>query len=109
MIVLRNLTHEQDLTTDELYVEFEFSRAGRLATIYVKSDVAITETVTVGYASGLDSSYDTCIISETLEGQQNYVYAADGEVAFNEGDKVKVHVTNANTTGTVKVTAKLWV
>lgn len=107
-MVLRSLTAEQDLTANPLDVSFEFSRAGRLASVYVKCSANTTETITVGYDSREGSDYDTCIVSETWESQQNYVYAASGEVAFNEGDKVRVQCTNANTTGTVRVTVKLW-
>jgi len=97
----------QDLALGALSAEFDFDESCRLATVYMHASVSISEEVTVTMVSASGSTFDTVIDAKTLRSEQDYVYAAVGDVALNQGDKIKVAVTNANTTGKVYVTVKV--
>jgi len=97
---------EQDLSVAALQEDFDFPVSCKLVTVYLRASVPITEDVTVSFISKDGSSYDTQIDTDRLTAEQDYVYQASGSIGINEGDKVRVECTNANTTGTVYTTVK---
>lgn len=109
-MVLRTLTISQNLASGALDHSFDFSnfnRAFKLVSVYFHASVDITEDFSVSYDSNDGSTYDTLIDQINLQSESDYVYAAQGEVAFNINDKVRVQCTNANTIGVVYVTCKV--
>lgn len=105
-MALRSLVADQNLAVADFDHDFTFDHAVDLTTIYVHSSVPITEDIEIWYISALGSAYDTLIDMKTLNNESDYVYPAAGEVAFNEGDKIGVRVSNANLTGHVYITVK---
>jgi len=103
---IRSLNVSQDLAVAELDHSFEFPLAAEVATVYVHSSVPITEIVTVSLDSGVGPEYDTVMEARQLSEEQDFVYGAGGTLTLNEGDRLRVQVTNANAIGTVYVTAK---
>jgi len=103
---IRSLNTLQNLAVAEVDHSFDFTFATELATVYLHASVPITEVITVSFDSGKGAEYDTVIDTQQLTAKQDYVYAAGGTLTFNEGDKIRVQVTNANAIGTIYVTAK---
>jgi len=103
-----NLTRagSQDLSSSAMSEEFDFNQSCELITVYIHASVNITETVTITFVSRDGSTYDTVIDVANMQAESDYVFSATGGLGLNEGDKVKVAVTNANTTGIVYVTVK---
>jgi len=106
MAVLRSLAAQQDLSVGAMDKSFEFNSAGKLKTVYIHSSVKITEEVSISLDSVLGSAYDTLIDTKVLSAMSDYVFAAPGDIIFNEGDKIRVQVTDANSVGLVAVTVK---
>lgn len=105
-MALRNLNAQKDLADADIDELFDFVDACELVTVYIHFDAPVTEEVKVSFKSGIGEAFDTLIDAKTLQGAQDYVYAAAGEVAFNAGDKVRVQVTNANEAGLAGITVK---
>ena len=105
-MAIRSKEAQGDLADAEFDVAFDFVDAVELVTVYVQADVAITEDVEVWFDSAAGDAFDTLIDSRTLTTNKSYVFAANGEIALNEGDKIRVKVTNANEEGVVSVTVK---
>ncbi len=104
---LRKNKATQNLATGALDAQFNFADAVELVSVYIHFSEAITETVKVTFKSADGSNYDTLIDSKVLNNQQDYVFAAQGCVAFDEGDIIKVTCTNGNTTGIAYVSVKV--
>ena len=103
---IRTLRTSQDLSAGALDFGFEFGQACELMTIYLSASINITESITVSFDSVNGATYDTVIDSKIFSAEKNYVYAAGGSLTFNEGDKIRIQVTNANMVGTVYATVK---
>jgi hypothetical protein len=99
-------TAYHDLSDSEAEFSFSFPIAVKLLTVYLKSNVGITETITLSFVSQNGTSYNTTIDVKEMEGDSNYIYAAVGTLAINEGDSLNINVSNANATGSVYVTVK---
>jgi len=95
-----------DLSAEAFSQTFDFDNSGRLLSVYVHASAAITEDIIISFDSKEGTVYHTVIAERTTEAETDYVYSSAGMVAFSIGDKVKVEVTNANTTGVVGVTVK---
>lgn len=105
-MALRSKENSGDLADGAIDMEFDFVDACELVTVYIHFDQAVTEDVSISFKSAVGAAFDTLIDAKTLQGAQDYVYAASGEVAFNEGDKVRVQITNANEVGVAGITVK---
>ena len=105
-MALKSLKATQDLSTDAMSEEFSFSHAVRLVTVYVHADALITEDISIYFDSIDGSDWDTLLCAQSLEEESDFVYAAPGDIGLNEGDRLRVEVTNANGTGNVYVTVK---
>lgn len=97
----------QDLSSAALDFTTSIGRKFRLNSITIKSNVAITETVTIAKNSNLGATYDTTLRTRGLVSEKNFVYRPEGEEVFNVGDEIDVNITNANTTGIPKVEIKV--
>lgn len=106
-MVIRSLYAEGDLSDGAIDAEFAFNRACKLVTVFLHADQDITEDVTISYDSVNGASYDTVIKARTLSSESDYVFAAQGDIALNEGDKIRVAVTNANLVGQVFISVKV--
>lgn len=99
---------EQNLTTGALSVDFDFDNPGRLLTIYMAVSSAIIEDITISHVSAHGDEYNVIIAEHTFDGEETcYIYAAEGHIGFNEGDKLRVECSNANSQGVARVTAKM--
>lgn len=98
---------EADLSVEELDVEFSFDHSCRLVTVYVHSNIDLTEEIQIVFKSGYGAEYNTVIADRVLDTESDYVYTASGIVALNERDILNVTCTNANGVGSVYVTAKV--
>jgi hypothetical protein len=105
-MALRSKEVSGDLAQGDIDVLFDFGSACELVTVYIHFDTPVTEEVKISYKSAAGAAFDTLIDAKTLQGAQDYVYAAAGEVAFNEGDQVRVQITNANTVGVAGISVK---
>lgn len=106
-LIVRDLDASQDLSLAPFSHDFVFDYAALLATVYISADVPITEEVTITFISKTGTSYNTVIDSKVLSEESSYVFAASGDIAINEGDKLRVEVTDANGIGEVFVTVKV--
>lgn len=97
----------QNLALDSFEHSFQFDLACKLLTVYIHADEPITEEIKITFESEEGAAYSTLIEARTLQNEADYVFAAQGSVAFNENDKVKVEITNANEIGIVGVTVKM--
>lgn len=105
-MVIRDLQGSQDLSLGEMSQDFEFNAAVKLVTVYIKSSLPITEEVTISFISSSGNNYNTVIDSKVMQLESSYVFAAAGDIALTEGDKIRVEVTNANLSGVVYATVK---
>lgn len=99
--------YSKNLSTGDIDVSFDFPLSCKLLTVYVHSDVKITEEIDILFSSAEGSEYDTLIETRVLQNQKDYVFGASGAIAINENDRIRIKVTNANKTGIVGVTVKM--
>ncbi len=107
MTKIRRQIASADLSESDLDREFDFGYACKLITVYIAFSVEVTEDVEIWFDSGDGPQYDTLIADVTLHGARSYVFAAPGDIALDEGDKIKVKVSNANLEGIVSCTVKV--
>lgn len=105
-MALRSKEASADLAGGDIDALFDFGSAVELVTVYVHFSTPVTEEIKISFKSLVGEAFDTLIDAKTLQNAQDYVYAAAGEVAFNEGDKVRVQITNANLEGIAGITVK---
>jgi len=101
-----DITASQDLSEDALSYTTSIGRKFKLAEVAVHASVPITETITITRDSKNGADYDHILKSEDLASEQDLVFRPQGECNFEAGDEIKVECTNANLTGTVKITIK---
>ncbi len=76
----------------------------KLMQVLFHSSVAISETVTIVFASGTSANYNTILYTGVLSAQSNSQYQPDSEIIGLSGDEITVTCTNANLTGTIYAT-----
>lgn len=96
----------QDLSVAALSAELDFGGACKVGTIYFHFDAAVTETITITFVSAKGAAYTTVIQTQALSGETDFVFAPNGAIELNDGDKIKVQCTKATATATVGVVAK---
>jgi len=101
-----DITTSQDLTSAALSFTTSIGRKFRLDKIIFHASVAITETITITLDSVNGATYDAVLRKKSLSTEQDYVYTPEGHHNFSAGDEIKIQCTNANTTGTMRVTIK---
>lgn len=106
-MVIRSLYGPGDLSQAAFDQSFEFGYACKLVTVFIHCDQEITEDVTISLDSEMGADFDTVIKLRRLSSESDYVFAAQGDIALNELDKVRVQVSNANGTGEVFVSVKV--
>jgi len=95
-------TFSQDLSAGALSYTTDFGRSVKLESISIRASVAITETITITIDSANGANYDTVLNSVDFVGEQDHVWRPQGEMNLRAGDEIRIQVTNANTTGTVR-------
>lgn len=103
---LRSSRATQDLTAGPMAAEFDFGYAVRLITVYVHFSALVTEEINISFKSKDGSDWDTLICKQLMAEESDFVFAAPGDIGLNEGDKLKVDITNANGVGSAFVTIK---
>ncbi len=106
-MIIRSLYGSADLSQAEFDQAFHFDQACKLVTVFIHCDQEITEDITISLDSEMGADYDTVIKARTLSGESDYVFAAQGDIALNEGDRIRVQVSNANLLGEVFVSVKV--
>jgi hypothetical protein len=101
-----DLTASQDLSAGALSYTTSIGRKFKLCEVIIHASVAITETITITRDSKNGANYDHVLSSRDLEDEQDLVFRPQGFCGFNEGDEVRVQVTNANLTGSVFIVIK---
>lgn len=107
MLIVRSLKTTHNLADDEFSHDFDFGYACKLTTVYLHSSLPITEDVEVWFISADGENYHTLIDSSEMVSDSDYVFSANGDIAINEGDKIRVKCTNANGVGFLGVTCKV--
>lgn len=106
-MIIRDKVGIGDLSAAEFSQDFNFGFASKLVTVFIHSDTALTEEITITYVSAKGTEYDTVIKSRVLSSESDYIFAAQGDIAINEDDSIRVEITNANLVGEVGVTVKV--
>ena len=103
MLTPRSAIGVHQLSESAMDLALSFGSAGLLRTVYFRASVPITEEVEIWLDAAEGPDYDTMIGSGVLSDQQDYVFAASGDIALCEGDQIRVTCTNANGIGQVNV------
>lgn len=107
MVRIRKKIVNHNLVEAEMDESLAFGYSCKLVTVYLKFSVPVTETVQIIFDSGDGEDYDTVIAEEDLDAASSFVFAAPGDIALDEEDKIRVKITNANGVGEVFCTVKV--
>lgn len=99
-------TASQDLSSGSLSFTTSFGRRFKLEQVLVKFSQAVTETITITLDSKNGTTYDTVLRARSLSSETNFDFTPEGQKNFQEGDEIKITITNANLVGIAYVTVK---
>lgn len=85
----------------------QFPAEVKLSQVLINASTAITEDITVTFDSANGANYDVVLDETSLSSNSEYVFRPSGDVVLRKGDKIRVQVTNGNTTGVVYLTVQV--
>lgn len=94
----------QDLSSAAVDTSIDYPYDIEIVQILFHASTDITETVTISLDSGAGSNFDTVLDEKDLSSEDDYVYRPLGQPVIPRSDKLRIQVTNANTTGTIRIT-----
>ena len=95
-------TGSQDLSAAAFSLTAEAQGQMLLGLITLSASEGVTETVTLTIDQFEGSNYDVLLDSSVLNDEEDYIYKSGGStIILNNGDKLTLACTNANTTGVV--------
>lgn len=99
-------TTSQNLASAALSYTTDYGRKFKLEQLIVNFSQAVTETITITLDSKHGANYDEVLFTADLLAEAGIVFRPQGEANYQDGDEIKVEITNANTTGIAYVTIK---
>jgi len=97
-------TITQDLSSAAVDTSLDYPYDISIVQILLTASTNITETVTISFDSGDGSDFDVDLDVKDLDAESDYVYRPIGMPVIPRSDKLRIQVTNANATGTVRIT-----